>query len=182
LDAGDWEVVDYSGNPVPGDPDAVTVLVHQFLDQAGRAQDRAARLSSVHAGNEGKMQGNYAASFESILAGLPAHSAAFGEAYQSCAEALSGFAAELDSIQSQAAEADAAYRAALDEFCSVVPPEFSGTGVWRGWTRRLRWSWPSRWPRRLRIRRSWTGRPRSARTPGRPRMTGRRLSLRSATS
>jgi hypothetical protein len=49
------------------------------------------------------------------------------------------FAGELDGIQSQAAEAlqqgtdaDAAYRSALDDFCSEVPLEFSGTGVWRG--------------------------------------------------
>lgn len=139
LDAGDWEVVDYTGNPVPGDPDAVTVLAHQFLNQAGQAQERGAQLSSVHASNAGRMQGDYAASFENILERLPSDSTALGETYQSCAEALSVFATELDSIQSKAAEslqqgteADAEYRSALDEFCSEVPLEFSGSGVWRG--------------------------------------------------
>jgi uncharacterized protein YukE len=139
LDDGDWEVVGYGGNPVPGDPDAVTVLLHQFLNQAGQAQERATRLSSVHASNVGRMQGDYAASFENILASLPAHSAGLGQTYQSCAEALNLFATDLETIQSQAGEglqrgteADAAYRAALNEFSSVVPLEFSGTGVWRG--------------------------------------------------
>jgi len=139
LDAGDWQVVDYTGNPVPGDPDAVTVLVHQFFNQAGQAQERGAQLASVHASNEGRMQGDYAASFESILERLPSDTTALSEAHQSCGEALSVFAGELDGIQSQAAEAlqqgteaDAAYRSALDDFCSVVPLEFSGTGVWRG--------------------------------------------------
>jgi uncharacterized protein YukE len=139
LDAGDWEVVDYTGNPVPGDPDAVSSLASQFLDQAGQAQQRATQLTSVHASNVGHMQGNYAESFENILASLPAHSTALGETYQSCAEALNAYATGLDTIQSQAAEAlqrgteaDGAYRAALDEFCSVVPLEFSGTGLWRG--------------------------------------------------
>jgi uncharacterized protein YukE len=139
LDAGDWQVVDYTGNPVPGDPDAVTVLAHQFLNQAGQAQQRGAQLASVHASNVGRMQGDYAASFESILERLPSDSTALSETYQSCAEALSVFATELDSIQSQASEAlqqgteaDAQYRSALDDFCSAVPLEFSGTGVWRG--------------------------------------------------
>ena len=139
LDAGDWTALDYTGNPVPGDPDAVTVLVHQFLNQAGQAQERGAQLSAVHTSNAGRMQGDYAASFENILERLPSDSTALGETYQSCAETLSGFASELDDIQSQAGEAlqrgteaDAGYRSALDEFSSVVPLEFSGTGVWRG--------------------------------------------------
>jgi len=139
LAAGDWGVVDYAGNPVPGDPDAVSSLASQFVDQAGQAQERAERLTSVHASNEGHMQGNYAENFDNILASLPAHSSALGGAYQSCAESLNAFANDLGTIQSQAAEAlqrgteaDAAYRAALDEFCSEVPLEFSGTGVWRG--------------------------------------------------
>jgi len=139
LDAGDWTAVDYTGNPVPGDPDAVTVLVHQFLNQAGQAQERGAQLSAVHTSNAGRMQGDYAARFEDILERLPSDSSALSETYQSCAETLSTFASELDDIQSQAAEAlqrgteaDAGYRSALDEFSSVVPLEFSGTGVWRG--------------------------------------------------
>jgi uncharacterized protein YukE len=139
LDAGDWEVVDCPGNPVPGDPDAVTALAHQFLNQAGQAQERAAQLTSVHTRNEGQMQGDYAEGFENILARLPSDSTALGKTYQSGGEALNLFAAELDSIQSQASEAlqrgteaDAEYRSALDDFCSVVPLEFTGTEVWRG--------------------------------------------------
>jgi uncharacterized protein YukE len=139
LDAGDWQVVDYTGNPVPGDPDAVTVLAHQFLNQAGQAQERGSQLASVHAANTGRMQGDYAASFESILERLPSDATALSGTYQSCAEALNVFATELDSIQSQAAEAlqqgtdaDADYRSALEDFCSAVPLEFTGIGVWRG--------------------------------------------------
>jgi uncharacterized protein YukE len=139
LDAGDWEVVDYPGNPVPGDPDAVTVLVHQFFDQAGQASDRGSQLSSVHSSNSGRMQGDYAASFEEILASLPEHSNALGDTYQSCGEALSRFATELDSIQSQAAEvlqqgmeADAVYRSVLTDFSSYVSVPVDPGGTWRG--------------------------------------------------
>jgi uncharacterized protein YukE len=139
LDAGDWEVVDCSGNPVPGDPDAVTVLVHQFLNQAGQAQERGAQLASVHSSNAGKMQGDYAASFESILERLPSDSNALAETYQSCGEALNVFATELDSIQSQAAEAlqqgteaDAVYRSALNDFSSYVSVPVEPGGTWRG--------------------------------------------------
>jgi uncharacterized protein YukE len=139
LEAGDWQVVDYTGNPVPGDPDAVSSLASQFLDQASQAQQRAKQLSSVHDNNEGHMQGDYAEAFDNALAALPAHSIALADTYQSCAEALSPLAADLEVIQSRAAaalqsgtEADAAYQEALDEYCSVVPLEFTGTGVWRG--------------------------------------------------
>jgi uncharacterized protein YukE len=139
LDAGDWQVVDYTGNPVPGDPDAVSSLASQFIDQAIQAQERTAQLSSVHASNEGSMQGDYAEGFEEILASLPSDSDALNGCYQSCADSLNLFASNLDIIQSRAAEAlqqgtqaDAAYQSALDEYCSVVPLEFTGTGVWRG--------------------------------------------------
>jgi uncharacterized protein YukE len=139
LDGGDWEVVDYTGNPVPGDPDAVSSLANQFLDQALQAQQRTTQLSSVHASNEGSMQGDYAENFEDILASLPSDADALTGCYQSCADALNLFASNLETIQSQAAEmlqqgmeADAAYQSALDEYCSVVPLEFTGTGVWRG--------------------------------------------------
>jgi uncharacterized protein YukE len=139
LDAGNWEAVDYSGNPVPGDPDAVSSLANQFLDQASQAQQRATRLSSVHDNNADHMRGDYAEGFEEALAALPAHSTALGDTYQSCAEALGPLAADLEVIQSRASaalqsgtEADTAYREALDEYCSVVPLEFTGTGIWRG--------------------------------------------------
>lgn len=143
LDSGNWAAVDQPGNPVPGSPEEIGFLANQFLDHSGQAWSHAGELSAVSKSNDGKMQGDYAASFESMLADLPARAGALSKGYGLSGSALSTFGQRLSTIQQgvgealqQGTEADAQYRAALEDFSTYVPdvPEDPGdlSGIWRG--------------------------------------------------
>jgi hypothetical protein len=140
FDGGDWEVLDLDVNPTPGDPDAISSLASGLLNEAQLAQQRAARLQSVaDSSSDLAMQGDYAQQFQRVLSSLPGPPGDLADSCQSSATALSAFADALADAQAQSSaalqqgmQADAAYQSALGEFCSVVPLEFSGTGVWRG--------------------------------------------------
>ena len=137
---GDWEVLDLDADPTPGDPDAISSVASGLLNEAQLAQERAQRLQSVaDSSGDLAMQGDYAPQFQQVLSGLPGPPGDLADSYQRSAGALSGFADALAGAQGQSSaalergtQADSMYRAALDEFCSVVPLEFSGTGTWRG--------------------------------------------------
>jgi uncharacterized protein YukE len=139
LADGNWAAVDQPGNPVPGNPQEIAFLASQLLDKSGQAWSHSGELTALSNSNADTMQGDYAASFESLLADLPARAGALSQGYGLCAQALTTFADQLSTIQWRAAEAldqgtqaDAEYRAALEDFSSSVPvPEDLG-GIWRG--------------------------------------------------
>jgi hypothetical protein len=143
MDDSAWQVLGLTENPVPGDPETVASLAARLLDQGNQAQQRAERLLAVHANNTGRMQGDYAAGFDDILAQLPAGSGALGDSYQGCGQALYAFAEELTGIQQQAGlilergqQADAYYQQAADQFCGTFDVPFPEAdepgGIWRG--------------------------------------------------
>ncbi|MFI0813775.1 DUF6531 domain-containing protein [Streptomyces echinatus] len=134
----DWSVLDLARDPVPGDPARIQTLAARLLREAEYAEQHASRLGQVAANSvDLRMQGDYAPLFQHRLARLPRQAAGLGPAHESCGRALVAYAQTLEQakIESRAAlgrglQADAQYKAALQQFCTLVPG-FSYTGNWR---------------------------------------------------
>ncbi|WP_328779975.1 DUF6531 domain-containing protein [Streptomyces canus] len=134
----DWSVLDLAQDPVPGDPAQIQTLAARLLREAQHAEQHASRLGQVAANSvDLRMQGDYAPMFQQRLAQLPQQAAALGPAHESCGRALDAYAqtlaqAKIDSrvALSRGLEADAQYKAALQQFCTLVPG-FWYTGDWR---------------------------------------------------
>ncbi|MFH9674742.1 hypothetical protein ACH4L5_21095 [Streptomyces sp. NPDC017405] len=134
----DWSVLDLARDPVPGDPARIQTLAARLLREAEYAEQHASRLRQVAANSADlRMQGDYAPLFQQRLARLPQQAAGLGPAHESCGRALVAYMQTLEQakIQSRAAlsrgmQADAQYKAALQQFCTLVPG-FSYTGNWR---------------------------------------------------
>lgn len=135
----DWSVLDLAQDPVPGDPAQIQTLAARLLREAQHAEQHASRLGQVAANSvDLRMQGDYAPLFQQQLAQLPQQAAVLGPAHESCGRALDAYAqtlaqAKIDSrvALSRGLEADAQYKAALQQFCMLVPG-FWYTGNWRG--------------------------------------------------
>lgn len=128
LDSAEWWVLDYEGNPVPGDPEATASLAVQLLTHSRQAQDHGSQLSQVHSANAGTMVGDYAESFTSVLASLPRAANGLSNVYEACGRALDSFADALGSVQTQAAsclqqatQADSDYRSAAASVIDMLP-------------------------------------------------------------
>lgn len=134
----DWSVLDLPQDPVPGDPAQIQTLAARLLREAQYAEQHASRLGQVAANSADlRMQGDYAPLFQQRLAQLPQQAAALGPAHESCGRALIAYAQTLEQakIESRAAlsrglQADAQYKAALRQFCTLAPG-FWYTGNWR---------------------------------------------------
>jgi hypothetical protein len=134
----DWSVLDLPSDPVPGDPVQLQTLAARLLREAEYAQQHASRLGQVAANSAAlRMQGDYAPLFQQRLARLPRLAAGLGPAHESCGRALTAYAQSLEQAKidsrvalSRGLEADARYKAALQQFCRLVPG-FSYTGNWR---------------------------------------------------
>ncbi|MEU0839543.1 DUF6531 domain-containing protein [Streptomyces sp. NPDC005962] len=139
----DWRVLDLAGDPVPGDPTQIRALAARLKREAEHAEQHTNRLHQVVA-NSGdlRMQGDYAPRFLRRLAELPDQAARLGPAHQNCGNALAAYAENLEQakIQSRIAlsrglQADSQYKAAVQQFYSLVPVTPSGSGLWRGLNR-----------------------------------------------
>ncbi|MFE2750211.1 polymorphic toxin type 30 domain-containing protein [Streptomyces scopuliridis] len=134
----DWSVLDLPQDPVPGDPAQIQTLAARLLREAQYAEQHASRLGQVAANSADlRMQGDYAPLFQQRLAQLPQQAAVLGPAHESCGRALIAYAQTLEQakIESRAAlsrglQADAQYKAALQQFCTLAPG-FWYTGNWR---------------------------------------------------
>lgn len=135
-----WNVLDLAGDPIPGDPAQIRALVARLKREAEHAEQHTNRLHQVVA-NSGdlRMHGDYAPKFLRRLTELPDKAARLGPAHQNCGNALAAYAEILEQakIQSRIAlsrglQADAQYKAALQQFYSLVPVTHSGSGLWRG--------------------------------------------------
>ncbi|MFE2637641.1 hypothetical protein ACFXKF_23150 [Streptomyces scopuliridis] len=134
----DWSVLDLARDPVPGDPAQIQTLAARLLREAQYAEQHASRLGQVAANSADlRMQGDYAPLFQQRLAQLPQQAAVLGPAHESCGRALITYAQTLEQakIESRAAlsrglQADAQYKAALQQFCTLAPG-FWYTGNWR---------------------------------------------------
>ncbi|MFC4500195.1 MULTISPECIES: DUF6531 domain-containing protein [Streptomyces] len=134
----DWSVLDLAQDPVPGDPAQIQTLAARLLREAEYSEQHASRLGQVAANSADlRMQGDYAPLFQQRLAQLPQQAAVLGPSHESCGRALSAYAQTLEQakIESRAAlsrglQADAQYKAALQQFCTLAPG-FWYTGNWR---------------------------------------------------
>ncbi|MFE9890083.1 hypothetical protein [Streptomyces scopuliridis] len=134
----DWSVLDLAQDPVPGDPAQIQTLAARLLREAQYAEQHASRLGQVAANSADlRMQGDFAPLFQQRLAQLPQQAAALGPAHESCGRALIAYAQTLEQakIESRAAlsrgmQADAQYKAALQQF-GTLAPGFWYTGNWR---------------------------------------------------
>ncbi|MFI5797383.1 DUF6531 domain-containing protein [Streptomyces sp. NPDC051677] len=134
----DWSVLDLAQDPVPGDPAQIQTLAARLLREAQYAEQHASRLGQVAANSADlRMQGDFAPLFQQRLAQLPQQADALGPAHESCGRALIAYAQTLEQakIESRAAlsrglQADAQYKAALQQFCTLAPG-FWYTGNWR---------------------------------------------------
>jgi len=135
-----WHVLDLEKDPVPGDATRVRALAAGLRRQAELAREHSKRLGELADGHEQlKMRGDYAPEYLRVLLSLPPGAAGLHGAYSACGDALSGYANDLALAQGNARaalargeQADAGYRAALNQFRSVVPVGVTGPGVWRG--------------------------------------------------
>ncbi|MFF3504357.1 DUF6531 domain-containing protein [Streptomyces sp. NPDC003247] len=138
-----WLVLDLETDPTPGEPGYFRALATRLRREAEHAEQHTSRLRQVTANSADlHMRGDYAARFHKALADLPDRSAPLGPAHQACAGALARYADQLQQakIQSAAAlergrQADAQYKAALQQFYALVPVTPPATGVWRGLNR-----------------------------------------------
>ncbi|GAA0899321.1 hypothetical protein GCM10009574_083640 [Streptomyces asiaticus] len=127
-------------DPVPGDPVQIRALAARLLREAEYAEQHANRLRQVAANHANlRMEGDYAARFQTVLAELPQPAAPLGPAHEACGKALTAYAETLEEAKTQSRialsrgiEADAQYTAALRQFYSVVPVSSTGSGLWRG--------------------------------------------------
>ncbi|MGW5445342.1 WXG100 family type VII secretion target [Streptomyces asiaticus] len=134
-----WSVLDLVQDPVPGDPAETRALAARLLREAEHAEQHANRLRQVAANHANlRMEGDYAARFQAVLAELPQPAASLGPAHEACGKALTAYAETLEEAKTQSRialsrgiEADAQYTAALQQFYSVVPVS-TGGGLWRG--------------------------------------------------
>ncbi|NEY36226.1 type IV secretion protein Rhs [Streptomyces sp. PRKS01-65] len=135
-----WLVLDLERDPTPGDPDGIRALAARLRREAEYAEQHTSRLSQVAANSRNlRMRGDYAPRFSKALNELPGASARLGPAHQSCANALEEYAGRLQQAKLQSAaalerglRADAQYKAALQQFYTLVPVTPSAGGIWRG--------------------------------------------------
>ncbi|MEV0701962.1 hypothetical protein AB0I53_29170 [Saccharopolyspora sp. NPDC050389] len=136
----DWTVLDLLSDPVPGDPDKTADMIRRLNAQARQAGEIADELGKIADGTERlRMRGDYAPKFGTMLAELPQGPRTLNTAYRDCASVLQRYEKSLRSArqQSQLAlnrgrQADAVYRNALRQFCSLLPLRFTGGSIWRG--------------------------------------------------
>ncbi|MEU5948480.1 hypothetical protein ABZ793_23365, partial [Micromonospora sp. NPDC047465] len=135
-----WLVVDQRTDPTPGSPEQVRALADRLRQQADQSRKAGQRLRGVAADRARlRLWGDYADVLDVMLADLPDDAATLTTAYDACAAALSGYAQELDQVQTasrlalrQGTQAHERYQALLQRFCQVVPVSFQGDDIWRG--------------------------------------------------
>ncbi|MEV5769452.1 hypothetical protein AB0L34_33565, partial [Micromonospora sp. NPDC052213] len=135
-----WLVVDQRTDPTPGSPEQVRALADRLRQQADQSRKAGQRLRGVAVDRARlRLWGDYADVLDVMLAELPDDAATLTTAYDACAAALSGYAQELDQVQTasrlalrQGTQAHERYQALLQRFCQVVPVSFQGGGLWRG--------------------------------------------------
>ncbi|MGH3908499.1 MAG: DUF6531 domain-containing protein [Pseudonocardiaceae bacterium] len=101
-----WNVLDLSEDPTPGDPHRARALAQKLLGEAESVENNTSRLRSVTTDSDAlRMEGDYAPAFREVLSELPGELAKLGKAYRRCGDALSAFATSLADAKSQSGNA-----------------------------------------------------------------------------
>ncbi|MGH3903728.1 MAG: DUF6531 domain-containing protein [Pseudonocardiaceae bacterium] len=126
-----WDVLDLSEDPTPGDPHRVRALAQKLLGEAESVEHNTSRLRSVTTGSDSlRMEGDYAPAFREVLGELPGELTKLGTAYRRCGDALSAFATSLADAKSQAGnalrqgqDAQNTIQGALRQIRAALPPD-----------------------------------------------------------
>ena len=101
LDGLEWSVVDFSSNPVPGDPDKAEELANHYKIRSGNFRDMADALDRIKS-NSASFQGKWVKKLNQDSGNMPADFRDFSDSCSTVGRRIGAWASDMRSFQNVA--------------------------------------------------------------------------------